>query len=289
MSVKTAALCLVCVLFIASPAVARTKRALVIGLGQYQDATWERIHGDKDVPLVKHLLIQDGFSDIRTLVNKEATKAAIVAALQRLARRCDEGDAVYIHFSGHGQRMTDIDGDEPDGWDEAWVPYDACRRYGYGDDGSRHLSDDELAVLLTDIRKNVGSKGSIVVVADACHSGDSTRGGVADSDEPPVRGVYDNFIIPGTPGKGARRAEEQWLTLSACKDYQLNQEAPGGYGKLTYALSQLWSKLRGMDNEQVEGAVVRFMQRKDMQGRYPQTPVLSGDRQRYAFNELFTR
>lgn len=286
---KTAALCLVCVLFIASPAAARTKRALVIGLGQYQDATWERIHGDKDVPLVKHLLIQDGFSDIRTLVNQEATKAAIVAALQKLARRCDEGDVVYIHFSGHGQRMTDIDGDEPDGWDEAWVPYDACRRYGQGDDGSKHLSDDELAVLLSDIRKSVGSKGSIVVVADACHSGDSTRGGVVDSDEPPVRGVYDNFVIPGTPEKGARRAEEQWLTLSACKDYQLNQEAPGGYGKLTYALSQLWNKMRGMDNEQVEGAVVRFMQRKDMQGRYPQTPVLSGDRQRYAFNELFTR
>ena len=31
---------------------AQTKRALVIGLGEQQDKAWNKINGDKDVPLV---------------------------------------------------------------------------------------------------------------------------------------------------------------------------------------------------------------------------------------------
>lgn len=30
-----------------------SKRAVIIGLGQYQDKTWSTIHGDRDVPIVK--------------------------------------------------------------------------------------------------------------------------------------------------------------------------------------------------------------------------------------------
>ena len=33
-------------------AAAQTKRALVIGLGQYMDSDWEKINGDKDVPYI---------------------------------------------------------------------------------------------------------------------------------------------------------------------------------------------------------------------------------------------
>lgn len=32
---------------------AKTKRALVIGLGEQQDKAWNKINGDKDVPLVQ--------------------------------------------------------------------------------------------------------------------------------------------------------------------------------------------------------------------------------------------
>ena len=32
---------------------AQTKRALVIGLGEQQDKAWNKINGDKDVPLVQ--------------------------------------------------------------------------------------------------------------------------------------------------------------------------------------------------------------------------------------------
>ena len=35
------------------PLHAQTKRALVIGLGEQQDKAWNKINGDKDVPLVQ--------------------------------------------------------------------------------------------------------------------------------------------------------------------------------------------------------------------------------------------
>ncbi len=106
-------------------AYAITSRAIVIGLGEYHDQTWGRIHGDKDVPLVNSMLTSCGYKDVTTLVNKEATKAGILTAFESLSNRCKKGDVVYIHFSGHGQQVTDVNGDEDDGWDEAWIPYDA--------------------------------------------------------------------------------------------------------------------------------------------------------------------
>ena len=98
---------------------AQNKRALVIGLGEYEDTKWSTIHGDKDVPIIVEMLKQYKYSDIKTLINQQATKKQIISELKKLAKRCLSSDIIYIHFSGHGQRMTDWDGDEEDGLDEA--------------------------------------------------------------------------------------------------------------------------------------------------------------------------
>lgn len=249
---------------------AQTKRALVIGLGEQEDKSWAKINGDKDVPLVQEMLQKAGYKEIRTLVNKQATKAGIVTAFKKLTAQCKAGDVVYIHFSGHGQQVTDVNGDEgsKDRWDEAWIPYDAYLRYGKNDKGEKHLIDDELNTMLTAIRKKIGDSGKILVVVDACHSGDSSRG--EDIDET-VRGVKDEFVIPVRKRGTARKAPERWLTLSACKDYQLNQEMKNPkVGKLTYALYSLSQK-----GNVTIADVQLFMQRN--RGRYAQTPVQTGE------------
>lgn len=250
---------------------AQTKRALVIGIGEQVDKSWAKINGDKDVPLVQQMLQKVGYTDIRTLVNKQATKAGIVTAFKKLTAQCAVGDIVYIHFSGHGQQVTDVNGDEgkKDGWDEAWVPYDAYLRYDEKRyKGEKHLIDDELNILLTAIRNKIGDSGKLLVVVDACHSGDSSRG--VDIDET-VRGVKDEFIIPVKKRETAQKAPERWLTLSACKDYQLNQEMKNPKaGKLTYALYTLSEK----GSVTIE-AVQMFMQRN--RGRYAQTPLQTGE------------
>lgn len=268
------------VLFLSVSISAQTKRALVIGIGEQVDKSWAKINGDKDVPLVQQMLQKVGYTDIRTLVNKQATKAGIVTTFKKLTVQCAVGDIVYVHFSGHGQQVTDVNGDEgkEDGWDEAWVPYDAYLRYDEKRyKGEKHLIDDELNTLLTAIRNKIGDSGKLLVVVDACHSGDSSRG---DDIDETVRGVKDDFIIPVKQRGTAQKAPERWLTLSACKDYQLNQEMKNPKaGKLTYALYTLSER----GSVTIE-AVQMFMQRN--RGRYAQTPLQTGETSKYKISDF---
>lgn len=254
------------------------KRGLVIGLGQYQDRTWGTVHGDKDVPLVKSMLASCGYTDVATLVNKEATKAGILTAFENLSNRCNKGDIVYIHFSGHGQQITDVNGDEDDGWDEAWIPYDAMYAYTNSYKGDKHLIDDEIAILLSDIRKRIGTSGKLLVVVDACHSGDSDRGSV-DEDEY-IRGASDNFVIPiDVKPKITAKIKENWLTLTACRNFQDNCEVKTDdgnfYGMLSYILTSRFNNWNKLDNNTILSDIQHQvnLNRK----RRKQTVTLSGN------------
>lgn len=257
---------------------AQTRRALVIGIGEQADKSWAKINGDKDVSYVREMLKEANYRNIQTLVNQQATKAGIVAAFQNLARNCSKGDMVYVHFSGHGQLVTDINGDEADGWDEAWIPYDACLNYNQKDRGEKHLIDDEVYALLANIRNKIGETGKLMVVVDACHSGDSSRSN--DIDET-VRGVKDEFVIPGKKKGRVQKLPERWLTLSACLDFQLNQEIKKPIvGKLTYALYSL-SKEGSVSMDKIENFMARY------RSRLPQTPQQSGDSKTQKINDFF--
>lgn len=260
---------------------AQTRRALVIGLGEQTDPSWEKIHGDNDVEYVTKMLRRCSFKDIRTLTNHDATKAGIVKALQRLAKRCRRGDIIYVHFSGHGQQMTDLDGDEEDGWDETWIPYDAFASYGPQDHGEKHLTDDELNRLLADIAIRIGSRGKMLVVADACHSGDSTSG---EEDNITIRGAYDEFVIPGVqPPRPTPKKPLKWLMLSACKDLERNEEMTSPkVGKLTYALFVLSREARLS-----KSAIQKFMSKH--QSKLPQTPQLDNSGVSYTIADVLDR
>lgn len=133
---------------------AQTRRALVIGIGQQEDKAWGKINGDKDVAYVAEMLKGAMYKEenITRLVNRQATKVGIIGAFKRMVASCRQGDMVYIHYSGHGQQMTDVHNDERDGLDECWIPYDACRKVSATYHGEKHLTDDELNVYLNAIR-----------------------------------------------------------------------------------------------------------------------------------------
>lgn len=264
-------------LFLSVSIMAQTRRALVIGIGQQEDASWAKINGDKDVPYVLQMLQNAGYKDVRTLINKQATKASIISAFKKLTSQCTTGDMVYIHFSGHGQLVTDVNGDENDGWDEAWIPYDAYLKYGKNDKGEKHLIDDEINVLLTNIQNKIGDGGKLLIVVDACHSGDSSRG---DEDEV-IRGVKDEFVIPIMKKGKSVKAPERWITLSACKDYQLNQEIKKPQvGKLTYSL-YISAKQGTMVFKSIETIMNQH------RSRLPQSPVLTGETYKYHISDFF--
>lgn len=273
------------VLFMSTCAFGQTMHGLVIGLGQYQDRTWGTVHGDKDVPLVKNMLEACGYKDITTLVNKEATKAGIMSAFDNLSKKCKKGDIVYIHFSGHGQQITDMNGDEEDGWDEAWIPYDAMYSYSKSYKGENHLIDDEIAKWLNVIKSKIGSSGKILVVVDACHSGDSDRG--SDDEDEYIRGASDNFVIPPSGNqKKSTKSKENWLTISACRDFQnnceLKTEDGAFYGMLSYALCLELPKWKKLDNERFLSELQKFVNSSRKRGR--QTVTITG---KHTITEFF--
>lgn len=251
-----------------------TKRALVIGIGNYPEASgWAKINGDKDLPIVRDMLLANGFQskDIVELKNESATADAIRKALDALVGKAAKGDVIYIHFSGHGQQITDLHGDEEDGFDEAWIPIDAQFSYAKGKyEGENHIVDDQLNQWLSQLRSKVGATGKITVVADACHSGGGSRG---DEDETKyvVRGTSDAFVIPAnTKPFSGEVGTIDWIFISACKSYQCNYEYKGT-GSLTYALGQQKANLSSTPAQQVQRSI-----RSTIASIIPftQTPVL---------------
>lgn len=232
------------------------KRALLIGIGAYPDVDygWPSIHGDNDIAFAKSMLLTNGFktAKIDTHRNEQATYQAINKAFQTLIATAQNGDLVYVHFSGHGQQITDLDGDEEDGYDETWVAYDALMESTPTYHGEHHITDDQLNGWLQQLHKKVGAGGQIIVVSDACHSGTSTR----DLNEPAeVRGSHSKFVLDGNKSVFRQSRSVDWVSISACADNECNRQhrlADGRQcGSLTYALYLLRNELGTMPLEQL--------------------------------------
>ena len=289
-----------------------TNYALVIGIGNYPDVDygWPRIHGNNDISIVCEMLAVNGFQkeNITTLCDSQATYDAILSAFADLESKLSKDDVVYIQFSGHGQRITDLNGDEFDKFDEAWVPYDALQEATEYYNGEKHLIDDQINKLLKGLRKKIGKKGKIVAVTDACHSGTATRHIKAPKNSVIVRGIdspfeifinedyYDEmyekleeFYERHSPEEFLRHAPEpstMWVSISACADNENNRqiklEDGSRYGSLSYALYSLRYELNNLTIKELRGRlkeeVCRFVPRL-------QTPQVdfAGNENQYLF------
>lgn len=158
--------------------------ALLVGINQYPNfAPRGQLKGCvNDVQVMRRILI-DSFSfpeaNIALLIDEQATREAILAAMQELVARVQEGDVVVFHYSGHGSQMPDVEGDEPDGIDETIVPYDSGRK----PHENRDIKDDEIYLWLVEL---TAKTSTVTVILDCCHSGTAVRGIPGPGEEDPV-------------------------------------------------------------------------------------------------------
>ncbi|MDH7911253.1 caspase family protein [Winogradskyella sp. SYSU M77433] len=228
------------------------KYALIIAVGNYPAKTgWSSISSVNDVPLINNALLNQNFKaeNITILKDEAATRAGILKAIEALQAKIQPGDIVVIHYSGHGQQIFDNNGDEIDDKDEAIVPYDALVKYTSNYKGENHIRDDELGNIITNFRNKLGKNGQLLMLLDSCHSGSSTRGGVA-------RGGEGTFAPPNwTPSsdrntKGSDMVEKTivsadaapFVMLSGASANELNYEYEG-YGSLSFAFSKAMNEL----------------------------------------------
>ncbi len=136
------------------------RHALIISISRYADAATPPLPGariDKESATQMAHAMQVPDSNIRYLQDDQATGANIRAALNDLTRRVQDGDRVFIHFSGHGTRYNDP---AAGGCVEALLAYDG------GTSGT--ITNREMADLLKTITSRTDK---LFVMYDACHSG----------------------------------------------------------------------------------------------------------------------
>ena len=230
--------------------------ALVVGINDYTDPGVSDLTYCVDDALdFKASLIKNGWrdSEIVLLTDGGATKSAILNTLTSFTDQAGANDYLLIYYSGHGTSVIDMDGDEPDGYDEAIVPVD----YILGDDTTLIL-DDELGEILLASKTEKG-----VFIFDACNSGglinkalkapgstarftDSTnsKGGATNGDlditKFPVlaasgqyefayensdlqHGVFTYFLLKGFSGLKADMDNDGYITIRELFNYAENQ------------------------------------------------------------------
>ena len=141
------------------------KLAWCIGINDYPDTDMDLRGCVNDAQDWAAELTRRGYA-VSLLINHQATKAAMQAAMAEVIGRAVAGDSLAITFSGHGSYVfnTDPDEAEPDGYDEALCPYDVATL-------GEPLIDDEIHALLAQRAPGV----RLLLIADSCHSGTVSR------------------------------------------------------------------------------------------------------------------
>lgn len=136
------------------------RHALIIGISQYADPNTPQLPGvkwDRQSATQMAQSMQVPVENIHYLQDDQATGNGIRKALQELTDRVQEGDRVFIHYSGHGTRYLDpVTGT----CTEALLAYDGGQ--------SSLISNREMAGLLSGITNKTDK---LFVMYDACHSG----------------------------------------------------------------------------------------------------------------------
>src|ERR1700733_6894245 len=211
------------------------KRALLIGINKYRAVTG--LQGAvNDVETMREILIKRwGFppGNITMLTDEGATRENMLAAVRSIVAISEPQDTIYIHYSGHGSQVEDLNGDEEDGLDETLVPQDGRTN------GIRDIVDDELDDIFSGLRTH-----NVVVVLDSCHSGTATRSFDVRARSVPQDmriGLYKTGVT-GMTKRGINPLKKARLVaIGAAADDEEALDGPidGNYhGFFTYALAR---------------------------------------------------
>jgi len=141
--------------------------ALLVGINKYYTPGNDLRGCVNDVLNLREILTQHcGFSvlGIKTLFDNQATKLAIIVALNIMVKNAVKGDHLVYQHSSHGSQVQDLDGDEPDSLDEILCTYDF-------DWNGTYITDDELRAIFGNLKPGV----TLDVILDSCHSGTAIR------------------------------------------------------------------------------------------------------------------
>lgn len=234
------------------------KSAVCVGINNYPGIFNDLKGCVNDANDWSALLQGFGFST-RTILDSQATKAAIKSALQGLVNSTGTGDVAVFTYSGHGTQVADRNSDEADTYDEAICAYDG------------NIIDDELRAIL----QGIHPQATLFVISDSCFSGSVTR--LAGEKAIP------RFVPPtvSMAGRTARRsfllpeADMPELLLSGCSDSEYSYDAEFNgrpNGAMTAYAIQVIKQNPNATYREFFAALRALLPSND----YPQSPQLEG-------------
>ncbi|KAK1457152.1 caspase domain-containing protein [Colletotrichum cuscutae] len=227
----------------------------------------------------------------------QPTKQNLLRAMHWLVKDARPNDSLFFHYSGHGGQTKDLDGDEPDGYDEVIYPVD-FRQTG-------HITDDEMhRIMVQPLQAGV----RLTAIFDSCHSGTaldlpyiySTQGilkepnlakeagqgllgAISSYSQGDLGGVASNimgFFKKATTGEDAyqrtmatKTSPADVVMLSGSKDDQTSADATIA-SQATGAMS--WAFITAMKKNPQQSYVQLLNSiRDELASRYTQKPQLS--------------
>ena len=133
------------------------KRALLVGINYF--GTKNELAGCiNDSHHMQAYLSRNNFTEIKLILEKDATTDGIVAGLEWLTSGLGPGDVIVFHYSGHGSQLPSTT--ESDGFEEIICPIDL-------DWNTKVITDDTLRKIFNKVPSGVNT----TVILDCCHSG----------------------------------------------------------------------------------------------------------------------
>ncbi|MBD2194628.1 MULTISPECIES: caspase family protein [Calothrix] len=198
---------------------------------------------------------------LRTLLNKEATRQAIIDGFRQHLCQAESEDVAFFYYAGHGSQQEapqEFWTIELDRLNETIVCYDSQKSGEWG------LADKEMAKLIAEIAQK---NPHITIIMDCCHSSSGTRGDLEtdtaerkapiDSRKRPLESflvspleveqlLTERNLVKAPTGENLPRAKH--IFFAACRDsetakeYAINGQRRGAF---SYFLVDTLKKANG--------------------------------------------
>ncbi len=234
------------------------KKAICVGINNYPGTSNDLLGCVNDAIDWAAVLKDFGF-ETSLMLDSQATKQNVKAALSDLVISANEGDVVVFTYSGHGTQVIDFNGDEGDVYYEAIYVYDGT------------IIDDDLRSIIN----KINYKATLVVISDSCFSGSVTRF-IPEKARPrfmpveniPVeRLVRKRFLLP--------EANMSEILISGCTDSEYSYDAEFN-GRPNGAMSALAISVIKQNPKLTYDQFYTNLRKLLPSSEYPQTPQLEG-------------